>query len=130
MRQFLAPRVGFAGTRSPEIRSGNPAFAAELALAAVEHVFTSSQSFAHFFRQANGRPQEAQTFCGRSAFLRISGARHYCRTFSSTTTSSTSRLNIRLATSAMSSEKSSSISPALCRFSRRRTTAARPFPRI
>jgi hypothetical protein len=37
----------------------------------------------------------------------------YCRTFGSTTTSSTSRRRIRLATSAIISEKSSSISPAL-----------------
>ena len=30
---------------------------------------TSSQFFAHFFRQVNGRPQVAQVFVGRSCFL-------------------------------------------------------------
>jgi hypothetical protein len=36
-----------------------------------EQYFTSSQSFAHFFRQVNGSPQWAQIFCGRSAFFRM-----------------------------------------------------------
>ena len=36
-----------------------------------EQYLTSSQFFSHFFRQANGSPQLAQIFSGRSAFLRI-----------------------------------------------------------
>ena len=36
-----------------------------------EQYFTSSQTLAHFFRHAKGRPQLAQVFSGSSAFLRI-----------------------------------------------------------
>ena len=31
--------------------------------------FTCSQTFAHFFRHLNGRPQTTQIFCGRLVFL-------------------------------------------------------------
>jgi hypothetical protein len=34
---------------------------------------TSSQTFSHFLRQANGNPQAVQALLGRSAFLRIFG---------------------------------------------------------
>lgn len=40
---------------------------------ASEQYFTFSQSFAHFFRQANGRPQVMQSFWGRSDLRRIFG---------------------------------------------------------
>ena len=33
-----------------------------------EQYFTSSQTFCHFLRQLNGKPQVAQIFCGRSRF--------------------------------------------------------------
>jgi hypothetical protein len=36
-----------------------------------EQVFTSSQTRSHFLRQAKGRPQASQVFCGRSPFARI-----------------------------------------------------------
>lgn len=38
-----------------------------------EHVFTLSQSFAHFLRHANGRPHASQILLGRSALRRIFG---------------------------------------------------------
>jgi hypothetical protein len=34
-----------------------------------EQYLTSSQTFAHFLRQTNGRPQVMQFFCGRSDFF-------------------------------------------------------------
>jgi hypothetical protein len=34
-----------------------------------EQYFTSSQTFAHFLRQANGRPHVAQGFCGSVDFV-------------------------------------------------------------
>jgi hypothetical protein len=40
-------------------------------LQASEQVFTSSQTFAHFLRHMNGRPQAAQIFSGKSDFFRI-----------------------------------------------------------
>ena len=34
-----------------------------------EQYLTSSQTFAHFLRHVNGRPQTTQVFCGRSDFF-------------------------------------------------------------
>jgi len=34
-----------------------------------EQYFTSTQTFAHFFRQANGRPHTGQFFVGKSLFF-------------------------------------------------------------
>jgi hypothetical protein len=34
-----------------------------------EQYFTSSQTFSHFFRHVNGRPQQRQTLLGRSDLL-------------------------------------------------------------
>ena len=49
------PRTGL--TRAPRQRS--------------EQYFTSSQTFSHFLRQVNGRPQTRQVFCGKSLFFCI-----------------------------------------------------------
>ena len=38
-----------------------------------EQYLTSAHTVAHFFRQANGRPQAAHTLVGRSAFVRFTG---------------------------------------------------------
>lgn len=38
-----------------------------------EQYFTSAQTFSHFLRQLNGRPQTTQVFSGKSDFLRILG---------------------------------------------------------
>jgi hypothetical protein len=37
----------------------------------LEQYLTLSQSFSHFFRHVNGRPQVTQFFCGRLDFLII-----------------------------------------------------------
>jgi hypothetical protein len=38
-----------------------------------EQYLTSSHTFSHFLRQANGRPQTTQSLTGNSDFLRILG---------------------------------------------------------
>lgn len=52
--------------RSPQPACFAPAFAPAHRL---EQYFTVSQSFAHFLRQAKGRPQDTQIFVGRVGFL-------------------------------------------------------------
>jgi hypothetical protein len=42
---------------------------ADFFLHASEQYFTCSQTFSHFFRQANGRWQTGQVFVGRLGFL-------------------------------------------------------------
>jgi hypothetical protein len=41
---------------------------------ALEQYLTRSQSFAHFFRQANGRSQAGHTFVGRFGLLGVTSA--------------------------------------------------------
>ncbi len=58
-------------TQQQTSRSDPNSYFARWARQRSEQYFTSSQTLAHFFRQAKGRLQVRQVFCGRSAFFCI-----------------------------------------------------------